>query len=172
MQPSSSSYTPPKDRLSMANEDYLEAIYRIMIEHATGVRDVAGVKTPVAPGVEPEYVDITKLPAELQLVRSVDVAELLNVSKASVNKAITMLKDHGYVEQQPYGRVALTPEGQRYARWVWRAHRALRKFLTHDLGIAPATADEEACRMEHTLSSDTINRWVAYLEQEGVTIED
>ena len=84
--------------LSRAGEDYLEAIYRISLGTGSGGSSV----------------------------RSVDVAEHLGVSKASVNKALSMLKEAGMVEQSRYGRVTLTPEGEKYAALVWRAHRALR----------------------------------------------
>lgn len=129
--------------LSMAGEDYLEAIYRIMCEQ------------PGESGV-----------------RSVDVAEQLGVSKASVNKALTTLKEGGYVEQTRYGRVELTETGRAYAADVWRRHRMLRSFLRVDLGVAPEVADSEACLMEHALSKDTMSRWMAYLERQGVIVDE
>ena len=129
--------------LSMASEDYLESVYRIMLEQdafETGIR-------------------------------SVDVAEQLEVSKASVNKAISNLKEHGMVEQTRYGRVTLTPAGIEYGKDVWHRHRTLRLFLTDQLGVDPDVADEEACLMEHDLSADTMRRWCAYLEEQGVAVE-
>lgn len=129
--------------LSMASEDYLESVYRIMVEQdafETGIR-------------------------------SVDVAEQLGVSKASVNKAIATLKEHGMVEQTRYGRVTLTEEGAEYGKDVWHRHRTLRLFLTEQLGVDPETADDEACLMEHDLSADTMRRWCEYLERQGVSIE-
>ena len=129
-------------RLTMANEDYLESIYRIAVE--SGSSDG---------------------------IRSVAVAEQLNVSKASVNKALSTLKDAGLVEQNYYGRVQLTAEGREYARHVWRCHRMLRLFLERDLGVDPKTADEEACLMEHALSRDTQDRWIAYLEGQGIVVD-
>lgn len=129
--------------LSRASEDYLEAIYRISLE---GSAD--------AP------------------VRSVDVAEQLGVSKASVNKALSALKEAGMVEQSRYGRVSLTEDGRRYAALVWRSHRALRTFLQSDLGVSPETADEEACLMEHVLSADTMVRLISYLERQGISVPE
>ena len=105
-------------------------------------------------------------------VRSVDVAEQLGVSKASVNKALSTLKEAGMVEQNRYGRVTLTAEGERYAALVWRAHRALRLFLERDLGVASETADAEACLMEHVLSADTMERLIGYLERQGIAIPE
>ena len=128
--------------LTRAGEDYLESIYRLSLESAEGDKSV----------------------------RSVDVAEQLEVSKASVNKALSQLKEMGMVVQSRYGRVVLTEEGEAYAKVVWRSHRALRTFLEHDLGVKPEVADEEACLMEHVLSVDTLNRLTTYLDRQGVTI--
>ena len=131
--------------LTRAGEDYLEAIYRLVLEQGdTGDGSV----------------------------RSVDVAEQLQVSKASVNKALSMLKESGMVNQSRYGRVTLTDEGREYAAVVWRAHRALRTFLHKELGVDPKVADDEACLMEHALSLDTMTRWIDYLERQGVVISD
>ena len=105
-------------------------------------------------------------------VRSVDVAEQLGVSKASVNKALSTLKEAGMVEQSRYGRVTLTAEGEKYAALVWRAHRALRLFLERDLGVVPETADAEACLMEHALSADTMERLIDYLERQGIVVPE
>ena len=129
---------PAGHNLTMANEDYLESIYRIMTEDG-----------------------------QVEGVRSVDVAEQLGVSKASVNKAISTLRDAGYVEQTRYGKVMLTEEGATYAADVWRCHRMLRAFLEQDLGVDPETADAEACLMEHALSHDTMLKWFAYMSEHG-----
>lgn len=130
--------------LSRAGEDYLEAIYRISIESA----------------------------ASDGTVRSVDVADHLGVSKASVNKALSTLKESGMVAQTRYGRVSLTEEGRHYAALVWRAHRALRTFLEKDLGVEAETADMEACLMEHALSASTMERLIAYLEKQGIVVPE
>lgn len=131
-----------KHRLSMANEDYLESIYRITIAENSS----AGI-------------------------RSVDVADQLNVSKASVNKAISTLKDAGYVEQNRYGRVILTEVGREYGSEVWHAHRLIRAFLEEGLGVAPEVANEEACTMEHALSRDTLRRWAKFLADQGFLLD-
>ncbi len=128
--------------LTSAGEDYLEAIYCILLEH---------------PGDGS--------------VRSVDVSERLDVSKASVNKALTALKEGGFVDQTRYGRVELTETGRDYAAQVWRRHRMLRTFLTVELGVADEVANEEACLMEHALSEDTTQRLMSYLERQGIVIE-
>lgn len=130
--------------LTVANEDYLECIVRIAREH----------------------------PEEGEGVRSVDIATRLDVSKASVNKAVTALKTAGLVEQSHYGKVVLTEKGREVGEAVWRRHRMLRTFLTQELGVEFDRADAEACMMEHALSEDTMNRWMSYLEDQGIKVEE
>ena len=131
-----------KLHLTMANEDYLECLVRI--EQEEGAEDG---------------------------VRSVDVAKRLNVSKASVNKAVAALKAQGLVDQSHYGKVILTDQGREVGTAVWYRHRLIRTFLVRELGVDFERADSEACMMEHALSEDTMSRWLAYLEQQGVTVE-
>ena len=128
--------------LTVANEDYLECMVRI--EQEDGAE--AGV-------------------------RSVDIATMLGVSKASVNKAVTALKAQGLVEQSHYGKVMLTQQGREIGSAVWYRHRLIRTFLVQELGVEFDRADAEACMMEHALSEDTMARWLSYLEQQGITVE-
>lgn len=105
-----------------------------------------------------------------QSVRSVDIANQMGVSKASVNKAIGLLKERGLAEQPYYGDVTLTKKGYDYARSIYKRHRYLTAFLSKSLGIPPETAEEEACLMEHAISDESFKKWVAYIE--GLNIVD
>ena len=134
-----------KPHLTMANEDYLECIVRIEAEEPDQGADG---------------------------IRSVEIAQRLDVSKASVNKAIASLKSQGMVEQAHYGKVRLTEEGRSIGAAVWRRHRMLRAFLTDELGVEFNRADEEACKMEHALSEDTMDRWIAHMERDGIKLVD
>lgn len=96
-------------------------------------------------------------------VRSVDVANKLNVSKVSVNKALHVLKEAGYVEQQPYGGISLTPAGiERAHVVVWR-HEVVGRFLRETLGLPAEIADADACRIEHVISDETVRRLEAFI---------
>ena len=97
-------------------------------------------------------------------VRSVDIAEKLGVSKASVNKAVSVLRDNGYVDQEPYGDVFITDKGLEYGHSVFERHQVLFHFLTDVLGVDPDTAEHEACSMEHSISDDTLSKWIDFLE--------
>ncbi len=103
-----------------------------------------------------------------QSVRSVDIANQLEVSKASVNKAIGLLKDRGLAEQPYYGDVTLTEEGYKYAQAVYKRHRYLTAFLSKSIGIPADIAEKEACLMEHAISDSSFEKWVVYIENLGI----
>ncbi|EOS50903.1 metal-dependent transcriptional regulator [Adlercreutzia caecimuris] len=97
-------------------------------------------------------------------VRSVDVANKLGVSKASVNKAISALKEQALVIQPHYGDITLTDEGYAYGSSVLGRHRMLFDFLTKAVGIPPEVAEEEACQMEHAISDASFEKWEAFVK--------
>lgn len=99
-------------------------------------------------------------------VRVTDIAAMLNVSKASVHRAMQTLKEEGFVEQEHYGTLKLTESGLAYAKEVSRRHHVLKRFLIEVLGIDEQTADEDACRMEHVISQQTLVKWADYLKRE------
>ena len=104
-------------------------------------------------------------------VRSVDVAKHLGVSKASVNKAVGLLKEKGFVNQEYYGDITLTRQGFEYGSAVYKRHRYLTAFLYKSLGIAKEVAEEEACLMEHAISDESFGKWVAYIDGLGIVDE-
>lgn len=103
-----------------------------------------------------------------QSVRSVDIAKKMEVSKASVNKAIGALKEKGLADQPYYGDITLTEYGYEYASAVYRRHRYLTAFLERGLGIDPVVAEQEACLMEHAISDESFEKWVRYIDELGI----
>lgn len=101
-------------------------------------------------------------------VRAVDVAAKLGVSKASVSKAMSVLKGKGLAEQPPYGDITLTDEGRAYGTKVLDRHHALTLFLSKALGIDAATAEDEACQMEHAISDESFEKWLAFIDELGI----
>lgn len=98
-------------------------------------------------------------------VRSVDVATKMGVSKASVNKAMSVLKERGLAEQPYYGDITLTEEGYAYGSSVLERHNALTMFLNKALGISADVAEQEACLMEHAISDDSFEKWLAFIKK-------
>ena len=96
-------------------------------------------------------------------MRSVDIATKLGVSKASVNKAVSLLKEKGLAEQPYYGDITLTDEGYEYGVSVLDRHHMLFTFLTKALGVPDEQAEKEACLMEHAISDDSYKNGVLIL---------
>ena len=86
-----------------------------------------------------------------------DVAKTLDVKMPSVVKAIHELKKLELVTQEPYSAIELTAKGRRVANSVLNRHTLLRSFLVK-LGVSRKTADKDACRMEHILSAETLDK--------------
>ena len=92
-----------------------------------------------------------------------DVAAMLNVKMPSVVKAIRELKKLELVTQEPYASIRLTAKGRREANQVFGRHTLLRRFL-EKLGVGEKNADADACRMEHVLSAETMDKIRIYTE--------
>lgn len=98
-------------------------------------------------------------------VRSVDVAAKLGVSKASVNKAMSVLKEKGLAEQPYYGDITLTDEGYAYGTSVLERHEMLFTFLTKAIGLSEEDADREACLTEHAISDASFEKWFEFVKK-------
>ncbi len=97
-------------------------------------------------------------------VRLTDIADFLNVSRPSVSRAIGTLKDAGLVEHEAYGQISLSPKGKTQAGKVLKRHMIIKRFLTDTLDVDPVTAEKDACRMEHVMSGQTIEKLSHYIE--------
>ena len=90
-------------------------------------------------------------------VRSIDVAHQLNFSKPSVSRAMSLLRENGYVKMDQDGQLTLTSAGREIAERIYERHRLLTQWLTA-LGVDPEVAAEDACRIEHDISDETFTR--------------
>ncbi len=99
-------------------------------------------------------------------VRLTDIAANLGVSKPSANRAVNTLTQNGFLKHETYGAITLTPEGETYAASVLHRHKLLKHFLNGTLGVNEATAEEDACKMEHVMSAETIEKLYDYLERQ------
>ena len=87
-------------------------------------------------------------------VRSIDIANELEFSKPSVSIAMKNLRENGYIEVESSGHINLTPAGLEIAERMYERHTILTGFLV-DLGVDPEIAAEDACRIEHIISSES-----------------
>ena len=109
---------------------------------------------------------ILEIEREAGVVRSVEIARRVGVSRASVSKALGVLRDLGLVEPSYYGDVVLTEAGRARAQRVRRRHDLLSRYLRNVLGVSDETAETDACRIEHVVSDELIEIIAAYLQQE------
>ena len=103
-----------------------------------------------------------------QSVRPSDIARKMGVSKTSVGKALTSLREKGLVTQPYYGEATLTEEGHAYGAAILKRHRSLAAFLEQAVGIPRETAEEEACLIEHAISDESFEKWEAFFAQLGI----
>lgn len=101
-----------------------------------------------------------------EFVRVTDIADFLGISKPSVNKAIGTLRESGYIEHETYKNVHLTLSGRKKAEQILHRHELIKRFLTATLRVSAETAEKDACRMEHVMSAETIEKLRRYLENE------
>ena len=88
------------------------------------------------------------------VVRSVDIANELGFRKPSVSVAVKHMKEKDYIEVSPEGYISLTKTGRKLARSVYERHTFFKEWLM-SLGVDEATANEEACSIEHVISEKT-----------------
>jgi Mn-dependent DtxR family transcriptional regulator len=98
-------------------------------------------------------------------VRSLDVAEMLNVSKPSVCRAIKLLREGGFLTMNEDKRIRLTDAGTEAAEQVFEKHCVLKECLV-SMGVDPETAEKDACRMEHSISRMTFEKMKHFVGKE------
>ncbi len=91
-----------------------------------------------------------------QNVRSIDVAEEMGFSKPSVSRGVSILKQQGYLTVDGNGFLELTDSGMDLAKKIYERHTVLTEALVR-LGVNPEIAQQDACKMEHIISDETLN---------------
>lgn len=100
-----------------------------------------------------------------QNVRSIDVAEEMGFSKPSVSRGVSILKQQGYLVVDGNGFLELTDSGMDLAKKIYERHTILTEALTR-LGVDPEIAQQDACKMEHIISDETLNAFKKHLGKE------
>ena len=109
---------------------------------------------------------VLELEQEHGTVRLTDVARKVGVTKPSVSRAMKILQSDGYIHQETYGVIELTAKGRLKATQVYHRHKTLTTFLEDVLGVSAETAENDACRMEHILSPQTMEKLAAFVEEQ------
>ena len=88
-------------------------------------------------------------------VRSIDVAEHMGYSKPSVSRAVSLLKNGGYLNMAADGLLTLTDMGRTAAKKIFERHTVLSRFLAL-IGVDGEIAAKDACKIEHVISDETV----------------
>ena len=97
-------------------------------------------------------------------VRSIDICDYMGFSKPSVSRAVKLLKNGGYIEVDGSGYITLTDIGLEVAVKIYERHTVLTRVLT-DLGVNPEVAAEDACKLEHDISSESFEAIKRYVHK-------
>ena len=95
-------------------------------------------------------------------VRSIDVCEYMGYSKPSISRAVSLLRNDGYVNMDDRGFLSLTEKGLSVAEKIYDRHQVLTRALTN-MGVDKKVAEDDACRIEHVISDESFLAIKAYV---------
>lgn len=99
-------------------------------------------------------------------IRAIDVCEHMGYSKPSVSRAVSLLKSGGYLTVEVGGSLVLTEKGREKAEKTYKRHTVLTEFFSL-IGVDKETAAEDACKIEHHISDETMDALERHLEKYG-----
>lgn len=123
------------------------------------------VKNGLSSSMEDYLREIYVLTQKNDEVRVTDIAQLLGISKPSVNRAMNTLKEQGYIEHEHYGTIKLTKAGAESGKSVYDTYKIVYKFLTDVLEVRPSDAEEEAHLLEHDISKGTRKKLKKFMKK-------
>ncbi len=94
-----------------------------------------------------------------------DIAASLNVTMPSVSSAIKKMEKRGLVSHSRYDLILLTSRGLEMAQEIYNRHRVIQSFLEDVLGLDPVIAEQDACRIEHNISPETLEGFSRFIEE-------
>ena len=100
------------------------------------------------------------------LIRAVDLAEEMRLSKPSVSRALSRLKDESCIIVGTEGHIALTEKGRTIAERIYERHEVLTDMFMM-LGVSRETAASDACKFEHDISDETFAAMKRHLTDYG-----
>ncbi len=99
-------------------------------------------------------------------VRSIDISEHMGYSKPSVSRAVGLLKNEGYITVDKDGYIHLTETGIAVSEKIYERHTVLTQLLI-SFGVSEEIATEDACRLEHAISDESLEAIKRYINRAG-----
>ena len=97
-------------------------------------------------------------------VRSIDIADFMGVTKPSISNAVKLLREGGFLTMDENKMIKLTKAGREEAERVYERHRFLTEGLIA-IGVDPDVAEQDACKIEHDISTETFNKLKEHSEK-------
>lgn len=97
-------------------------------------------------------------------VRSIDIAHELMVTKPSVSVAMKHFREDGYIIVDKDGNISLTEKGLKVAERIYERHEIITEALMR-IGVNEITAKEDACKIEHDISEETLEKLKNYIKK-------
>ncbi len=119
------------------------------------------MKSVITPSGEDYLETILVLQKKLGMVRSVDVARHMEVSKPSVFHAVVTLRNGGFLTMDEDHFLHLTDVGREVAEKIYERHCVLTAGLIN-MGVNPEQAEQDACRIEHAISDESFLKLQKY----------
>ncbi len=91
-------------------------------------------------------------------LKGAELARKLNISRASVSEALSKLVTKELIKYNSYETISLTRKGLIEAKKVYEKHNILKEFFEQVLGIEPREAGENACKIEHIVSKNILDK--------------
>ncbi len=107
---------------------------------------------------------ILELENDQKVARAKDIADKMGVQRGSVTGALKALVERDLINYAPYSFITLTDSGKKIALEISRRHTILKDFLARVLQVEKARAEETACRMEHAIDKESIDKLVQFIE--------
>ena len=98
-------------------------------------------------------------------IRVTDIANKMECTKPSVNKALNNLREEKLVNYETYGTIELTEQGENLAKKILEAYDIIYVFLKEVLNLEEETAQTEAEKIKSTITDETINKLAKYVHE-------
>lgn len=125
---------------------------------------MANGKMKLSESLEDYLETILRLETSNKVARVKDIAEHMGVLRGAVTQALRKLSQMELVNYEPYSFITLTPKGLSIAKEISEHHKIIKDFLTKVLKVSPEKAELNACRIEHAMDPDIVDRLVVFME--------
>lgn len=118
---------------------------------------------PITASIEDYLKTVYLLQKQQGCARLADIADRMQVSRPSANHAVAQLADKGLAEHEKFGPIRLTAKGKQTAEHLLTKFEIIKQFYMHVLHLSEDLASAEACAIEHTIYTATLEKMAAML---------